>query len=226
MIRVSGLSTLANPELSFVNVSFDVPNGAVTCLVVSPPRSASSLADLVVGLAKPSAGTVAFDGLPLSQCTSPRSCVGVVAQSMSAHPRRTVRDHLRWIGTSGGYDVAQVMSVLELTGLAPLADTYVSDVDQSVSKRLIIAGALIGTPKNLVIDDPFSGLDVESAGWFKRYLRHYSAAGNAVLVTGDKNSDAASIADRLVTIGDQSVVEVSDATTSAPLVTTSAAKGW
>jgi ABC-2 type transport system ATP-binding protein len=230
MIRVSGLSTLSSPATSLVDVSFDVPDGAITSLVGSPGRPASTVVDLVVGFAKPSAGLVQFDGRPLARWSQPRKVVGVVTPQMGAHPRRTVRDHLRWIAASANLGAVEVSAALDLTGLTPVAETLAGELASSFVQRVNVAAAVIATPKNLVLCQQFDGLDAESTGWLKRYLRHLAAAGHAILVATDPLDDAASIADRTVTIGSDSVVSVVEVPLVSAMPSSSTdiatSKGW
>ena len=230
MIRVSGLSTLLSPATSLIDVSFDVPDGAITSLVGSPGRPASSVVDLVVGFAKPSAGLVHFDGRPLARWPQPRKVVGVVTPQMGAHSRRIVRDHLRWIAASTNLGASDVTAVLDLTGLTPVAEMMAGELAPSFMQRLNLAAAVIAGPKNLVFCQPFDGLDADSASWLKRYLRHLAGAGHAVLVATDPVDDAASIADRTVTIGSDSVVSVVEAPLVSAMPSSSTdiatSKGW
>ena len=67
--------------------------------------------------------------------------------------------------------------------------------------RLGFAGALLGDPKHLILDEPVNGLDPEGVSWMRHTIRHLASEGRAVLVSSHLLSEMEQTADRLVVIG-------------------------
>ena len=71
-----------------------------------------------------------------------------------------------------------------------------------MSQRLAIAAALLGDPKNLVLDEPVNGLDAEGVKWVRDLCRNCAAQGRAVLLSSHLMNEVALTADNLVIIGE------------------------
>ena len=67
-------------------------------------------------------------------------------------------------------------------------------------QRLALAGALLGDPRVLVLDEPANGLDPQGIRWLREFLRWFSARGNAVLVSSHLLSEMDQMADEVVVI--------------------------
>jgi ABC-type multidrug transport system ATPase subunit len=70
-----------------------------------------------------------------------------------------------------------------------------------MKQRLGLAGALLGDPAHLILDEPVNGLDPEGVSWMRRTIRALAAEGRSVLVSSHLLSEMQLTADRLVVIG-------------------------
>jgi ABC-2 type transport system ATP-binding protein len=117
------------------------------------------------------------------------------------HPGRTARNHLRWLAASNGIPARRVDEVLDLVGLADVADQRVGRFSLGMGQRLGIAVALLGDPPVVVLDEPVNGLDPEGIRWVRTLARELARQGRTVLVSSHLMSEMALTAEHLIVVG-------------------------
>ena len=182
-------------------VTFDVRSGRVTGFLGPNGAGKSTTMRLVLGLDRPTSGTAAIGGRPYAALTEPLRHVGALLDAQAAHGSRTARDHLRALAASNRIPAARVDTVLEETGLASVARHRVKTYSLGMRQRLGIAGALLGDPEVVLLDEPSNGLDPEGIVWIRELLRRLAAEGRTVLVSSHLMNETASFADHLVVLG-------------------------
>ncbi|WP_033283478.1 ABC transporter ATP-binding protein [Streptomyces sp. NRRL F-525] len=183
------------------HVTFDVRPGKVTGFLGPNGAGKSTTMRLVLGLDRPTSGTATIGGRPYAALTEPLRHVGALLDAQAAHGSRTARDHLRALAASNRIPVARVDAVLEETGLASVARHRVKTYSLGMRQRLGIAGALLGDPEVVLLDEPSNGLDPEGIVWIRELLRRLAAEGRTVLVSSHLMNETASFADHLVVLG-------------------------
>jgi ABC-2 type transport system ATP-binding protein len=154
----------------------------------------------LLGLHKPTTGTVLIDGLPLTAQTRPAEVVGAVLDASWFHPGRTGLAHLTTIAASSGLPDRRAWEVLEAVALTQAAHRRIGGYSLGMKQRLGLAAALLGRPRNIVLDEPMNGLDPQGMEWMRAFLRDAAASGHAVLVSSHLLGEMETLADRLVVI--------------------------
>jgi ABC-2 type transport system ATP-binding protein len=156
---------------------------------------------IILGLDHPTAGTATFDGHNYHELSHPLRKVGALLEAKQVHPRRTARNHLRWMAISNGIPVKRVDEVLEMVGLTEVAGKKTGTFSLGMSQRLGVAAALLGDPPVLLFDEPVNGLDPEGIRWVRTLMRTLAAQGRTVFVSSHLLAEMANTADNLVVIG-------------------------
>ncbi|SEC87247.1 ABC-2 type transport system ATP-binding protein [Streptomyces sp. 3213] len=183
------------------HVTFGVRPGKVTGFLGPNGAGKSTTMRLVLGLDRPTSGTATVGGRPYAELTEPLRHVGALLDAQAAHGSRTGRDHLRVLAASNRIPATRVDAVLEETGLASVARRRVKTYSLGMRQRLGIAGALLGDPEVILLDEPSNGLDPEGIVWIRELLRRLAAEGRTVLVSSHLMNETASFADHLVVLG-------------------------
>jgi len=93
-----------------------------------------------------------------------------------------------------------VEEVLSLVDLHDAAHRKAGSYSLGMKQRLGLAGALLGDPRILILDEPANGLDPLGIRWLRDFLRAFAAEGNAVLVSSHQLAEMQLIADEAVVI--------------------------
>ena len=200
MITVENLAKTYGSRRAVDNLSFEVQPGRVTGFVGPNGSGKSTTMRMMVGLTRPDSGQVLYDRTPYRQLQNPVTTIGA-ALDASAHPGRSARNHLRVLCAVSGLPARRVDEVLADVGLTSVAGQRVGGFSLGMRQRLALAGALLGEPGTLLLDEPANGLDPDGIRWLRSFLRSYADSGRAVFVSSHLISELALFVDDLVVIG-------------------------
>jgi ABC-2 type transport system ATP-binding protein len=199
-IQVHGLTKRFGEVLAVDNLSFDVEQGGVTGFLGPNGAGKTTTLRMLLGLATPTEGTATFAGTLYRDLVDPIRQVGAVLESTSFHPGRRARDHLRVICVAAGLPTSRADEVLDQVGLGDVGDRRVKGYSLGMRQRLGLAGALLGRPEVLILDEPANGLDPEGVHWLRQFLRSYADDGGTVLVSSHLLAEVAQTVDDVVII--------------------------
>jgi ABC-2 type transport system ATP-binding protein len=201
MIEACGLVKRYGPTVAVDGLSFTVRAGAVTGFLGPNGSGKSTTMRLLLGLDAPDAGEARINGRRYADLPWPLREVGSMLEVRSFHPGRSARDHLLALARANDIPGERVGDVLDLVGLAGVAGKRAGAFSLGMGQRLGIAGALLGDPGLLVLDEPANGLDPEGIVWLRTLVRSLAAAGRGVLISSHLISELALTADQVVVIG-------------------------
>jgi ABC-2 type transport system ATP-binding protein len=199
-IAVRELTKRFDDVTAVEDLTFTVDPGKVTGFLGPNGAGKSTTLRAILGLAEPTAGSTAIAGLPYRDLAEPARTVGAVLETQSFHPLRSGRNHLRVLAAAAGIDDGRVEEVLELVDLSAAADRKAGRYSLGMRQRLALAGALLGDPPILILDEPANGLDPLGIRWLRDLLRTIAAAGAAVLVSSHQLGELQLIADEAIVI--------------------------
>jgi ABC-2 type transport system ATP-binding protein len=201
MIEASGLSKRYGDTLAVDDLSFTVPPGQVTGFLGPNGAGKSTTMRLVLGLDRPTAGSVTVNGRPYVEYHRPLFEVGALLEARAIHGGRSAYNHLLCLAQSNGIGRGRVDEVLDAVGLRAVAKKRSGGFSLGMGQRLGIAAALLGDPKVLMFDEPVNGLDPEGVLWIRNLLKSLAAEGRTVFVSSHLMSEMSITADRLIIIG-------------------------
>ena len=200
MIEIDSLSKRYGATLAVDDLSFSVRSGSI--LGFLGPNGAGKTTTLrsLLGLARPTAGTATIDGRPYVSLPDPLGTVGAVLDTSGFHPGRKGRNHLRVLARAAGLPASRVDEMLALVELEPAGGKRVKGYSTGMKQRLNLAGALLGDPQVLVLDEPANGLDPQGIRWLRDFLRSLAAEGRTILVSSHVLAEVAQTVDEVVVI--------------------------
>jgi ABC-2 type transport system ATP-binding protein len=199
-ISVRGLTKRFGDVLAVDRLDFEAGEGTVTGFLGPNGAGKTTTLRMLLGLVSPTAGTAAITGRLYRELADPVRRVGAVLEASGYHPGRSGRDHLRVLATGAGLDPRRVEEVLELTGLVGAGRRRVGGYSLGMRQRLGLAGALLGDPEVLVLDEPANGLDPEGVHWLRGLVRGLADEGRTVLVSSHVLAEVAQTVDEVVII--------------------------
>lgn len=199
-IEVRGLTKRYGSTVAVDDLSFSIPAGSITGFLGPNGAGKTTTLRALLALVRPSAGEVRVDGEPYRRLRDPLRRVGAVLEADNFHPTRTGRNHLRVLALAAGIAVARVDEVLAEVELGGAARRRVGGYSLGMRQRLSVAGALLGEPGLLVLDEPANGLDPEGIRWLRDFLRSFSAGGGTVFISSHVLAEVAQLANEVVII--------------------------
>jgi len=181
-------------------VSFEVHPGRVTGFVGPNGAGKTTLLLMVLGLARPAAGTARFGGKTYRELPTPMRAVGAVLEIAKGHPGRSGRDELRVMAATHQIPDTRVDELLELVGLAGDAGRRSAEYSLGMRQRLALAGAMLGDPPTLILDEPLNGLDPQGIRWLRSFMTDRAAEGRAILVSSHQLTELQHVATDMVVI--------------------------
>ena len=201
MIEASGLTKRYGAKTAVDRISFTIEPGTVTGFLGPNGAGKSTTMRLIMGLDKPTEGSVKINGRSYQDLTAPLCEVGALLDAKGLHGSRTARAHLTQLAVSNGIPTRRVDEVLDITGLTPVAKKRVKGFSLGMGQRLGMAAALLGDPGVLIFDEPVNGLDPEGVKWVRETCRHLASEGRTVFISSHLMSEMSQTADHLIVIG-------------------------
>jgi len=200
VIEVRGLAERFGPATAVGDLSFAVGAGTVTGFLGPNGAGKTTTLRVLLGLVRPTSGQATIWGKPYRELGVRRRRVGAVLEASGFHPGRTVVDHLRVRCAAMGAGRSRIDAVLADTGMGGLAGRRAGSLSLGERQRLGLAGALLGEPEVLILDEPANGLDPAGVLWLRGFLRRLGDEGRTVLVSSHVLPEVAQFADRAIVI--------------------------
>ncbi len=201
MITVTELTKRYGARTAVDDLSFTVADGRVTGFVGPNGAGKSTTMRMMVGLTTPDRGEVRYGGVRYTDLRHPARLVGTVLDPRCMHPGHTARNHLRAMAALSDIPAARVDEVLAEVGLESAAAQRTGGFSLGMRQRLALAGALLGDPQVLLLDEPSNGLDPDGIRWLRNHLTAFARRGGSVFVSSHLISELAMFADDLVVVG-------------------------
>jgi sodium transport system ATP-binding protein len=228
MIRVEGLTKTFGGNTvvrALDGVSFDAPDGAITGVLGPNGAGKTTLLRMLATLIVPDAGRATVDGLDVvADRQQVRRRIGVLSDARGLYPRLTAHENIRYYGAlhgmSGRVLDHRVGELLELLGIAAIADRRAQGFSQGERMKVAIARALVHDPHAILLDEPTNGLDIISTRALREQLLALRAAGRCLLFSSHVMQEVSALCDRIVMLGRGRVIA---AGTAAELIATAGA---
>jgi ABC-2 type transport system ATP-binding protein len=200
VLEVRDLTKRFGSQVAVDGLSFSATPGRVLGFLGPNGAGKTTTLRTLLGLTLPTSGTATVEERPYRELEDPIGTVGAVLEGPQFHPGRTGRNHLRVIATASGRSRSRVEEVLRLVELEGAGDKRVKTYSLGMRQRLSLAGALLGDPRALVLDEPANGLDPQGIRWLRDFLRAQAADGRTVLVSSHVLAEMAQTVDEVVVI--------------------------
>jgi ABC-2 type transport system ATP-binding protein len=201
MIEARSLTKRYGDKVAVDDLSFSVEPGKITGFLGPNGAGKTTTMRLILGLDRPTKGTVTVHGRNFRDLAQPMREVGALLDAKAVHGGRSAYNHLLCLAQTNNLPARRVGEVLDLVGLNEVARKRSGGFSLGMGQRLGIAGALLGDPAILMFDEPVNGLDPEGILWIRNLMKALAAEGRTVFVSSHLMSEMESTADHLLVIG-------------------------
>jgi heme ABC exporter ATP-binding subunit CcmA len=197
--RFDQVSKLFGTFAALRQVSLDLEPGR--CYVLLGPNGAgkSTLLRILAGLLRPSHGAIRLFGD--AQPHEARARIGYMSHAAMLYDELTAQENLRYFrALYPGRQCLEPADALLQVGLDPNLKRYVGQYSQGMRQRTSLARVLLPMPDLLLLDEPFSNMDVESVRQMVELLSRFRQSDRTIVITTHQRELAAPIADWVVTL--------------------------
>lgn len=196
----------SSPVVVLDNVDLVLQRGEIVGLIGRSGSGKSTLLRAIAGLIRPSEGIVAFQGVPVA---SPPAGIALVFQSFALFPWLTVLQNVELGLEARGMAPAErrkrAIAAIDLIGLDGYESAFPKELSGGMRQRVGLARALVLHPKVLLMDEPFSALDVLTAETLRTDLIELWSEGRmlieAILMVTHNIEEAVLMCDRILIFG-------------------------
>jgi manganese/iron transport system ATP-binding protein len=209
-LAVEGVSVTYRTGLTALeDASFRLPEGSITALVGVNGSGKSTLFKAIMGFVPLRAGRVEILGLPREEALR-RNLVAYVPQAEEVDWTFPVLvedvvmmgryGHMGWLRRAAPRDRALVTEALERVGMAGLADRQIGELSGGQKKRVFLARALAQEGRVILLDEPFTGVDVTTEDAIVALLKELRDEGRVMLISTHNLGSVPDFCDRAVLI--------------------------
>ena len=199
LARLEAVSRLFGSFAALRQVTVELVPGRCYVLLGENGAGKSTLLRILAGLLRPSAGKVTVFG-DLDPHAA-RHRIGYMSHSPMLYDELTGLENLEYFRSLyPGYECLEPKDALKQVGLDPALPRPVGQYSQGMRQRTSLARVLLSQPELLLLDEPFSNMDVESVSQMVQLLARFRSAKRTIVLTTHQRELAAPIADAMLTL--------------------------
>ena len=210
MIKFENVTKVYEPNVVVLqDVSFEVKEGEFVSIVGRSGAGKTTLIRLILGLEKPTEGSIFFDGKNLNEVNGPelqkiRRRIGGVYQDYKLLAGKTVYENVAYImeveGRANEEITQDVPKILEAIGLPEKLNNFPNELSGGEQQRLAIARALVNYPDVIIADEPTGNLDPYNSYEVISLLEKINNSGKTVILSTHDREVVNKLGKRVITI--------------------------
>ena len=192
-------------------MSFEIPRGQILGYLGPNGSGKSTTVKILTGLIEPTHGRVLFDGRDIrDDINGYKSRLGYVPEEPHLYTHLSGREYLQLIGRLRQLPAAtldrRIEGLLDVFDLTSSRHMALASYSKGMRQKILLSAALLHDPEILVLDEPFSGLDVTSAQVLKRLLKALATAGKILFYSSHVLEVVERVCDHVVILDKSRVV--------------------
>jgi sodium transport system ATP-binding protein len=211
MIEARGLRKSFGDVVAVQDVSFAAADGRITGLLGPNGAGKTTSMRMLYTLIRPDRGQALIDGVDVAaEPKTARAHLGVLPDARGLYARLTARENIRYYGRLHGMAAgeldARVDELAELLDMRAIVERRVDGFSQGERMKVAIARAVVHAPRNVMLDEPTTGLDVMSIRALRGFIRALRERGTCVLFSSHVMQEVSALCDTIVIISRGKVV--------------------
>lgn len=167
-------------------INMKIKSGEIISLIGPNGAGKTTLLRIIAGINTPDSGEISFNGKQIADEKSLNEMkrhVGHMPEQIRWKGKNTVYQTLQAFAEIRNDDSNSIDSLLKVVGLSSRTNTTLDELSQGMRQRMSLAVALMGSPKLLILDEPFNGLDPVAARAFEKLISELSTKGVAIIIS-------------------------------------------
>lgn len=202
MIEIKNLTKIFAAVRAVDNLNLDVKEGEFFCFLGPNGAGKTTTIKILTGLLRPTSGTAFIAGHDITtNSVEAKRVIGYIPDHPYVYEKLSGREFMKFV--AGMYNLNGVAlghridELLELFGILEYADQLIEDYSHGMRQKLIFSATFLHSPRVVIVDEPWVGLDPKSIRFVKDYLKSRTLEGLAIFMSTHTLSIAEEVADRI-----------------------------
>lgn len=196
ILEVQGLTKAYGDKKGLFDFDLSLNDGEILLLLGPNGAGKTTFFKSILGLTSCDASKIELMGEPIT--INHMASIGAMVSSPSPYEYMTAFKYLKIFQQMYDLDETRIDEVLTMVGLSHEKHTKIRTFSTGMKQRLDFARAIIHKPKLLILDEPFSGMDIEAKAQFKELLKDFKESG--IIISSHMAENFVTISNKLVII--------------------------
>ena len=212
MIQVENITKRYGNFTAVDGISFDIDEGEIVGFLGPNGAGKSTTMNMITGFIEPSEGRIIVDGYDISK--KPKKAkrqIGYMPEGVPLYSDLTVKEFVAYMADLKGCDKKtkkeEIKKVLEETGLTEVQNKLTKNLSRGYKQRVSMAGALVGNPKVIILDEPTVGLDPKQVTEIRTLIKNLGKK-HTVILSSHILSEVSQICNRVIIINKGKIVAI------------------
>ena len=212
MIKIENVTKQFGKKIAVDDISFCAETGVITGLIGSNGSGKSTTMRMIATLLKQDQGTILIDGVDtVKQPHEARAKIGILlGGDVSLYDRLTAKENILYFARLQGVDMQtatrRLNELSELLGMGDYIDRPVAGFSRGMRQKVAFARSIIHSPEVLLLDEPSTGLDINSIKDVQNFILYCKSQGKTILLSTHNAHEMEKLCDDLVFIEDGKIV--------------------
>lgn len=212
MIQVENVTKRYGSFTAVNNISFEIDEGEVVGFLGPNGAGKSTTMNMITGFIEPSEGKIIVDGYDISKKSKKaKRQIGYMPEGVPLYSDLTVKEFVTYMAELKGCESKtkkeKVQKVLEETGLVDVQNKLTKNLSRGYKQRVSMAGALVGDPKVIILDEPTVGLDPKQVTEIRTLIKKLGK-NHTVILSSHILSEVSQICDKVIIINKGKIIAI------------------
>lgn len=212
MIEVKNVTKKYGKVVAVDNINFTINDGEIIGLLGPNGAGKSTTMNMITGYIEPTEGTIVIDGYDISK--KPRKAkreIGYMPEGVPLYTDMTVKEFVTYMAEIKKVDrktrKEKIEKIIEETGLKDVEKKLTRNLSRGYKQRVSMAGALVGEPKILILDEPTVGLDPKQITEIRNLIKELGKI-HTVILSSHILSEVSQICQKVIIINKGKIIAV------------------
>lgn len=217
IVDVANLKKSYGEIVAVDDISFSIEKGEIFGFLGPNGAGKTSTINMMIGLSRPTSGQIIIDGIDaIKNIKKVQRIIGIVPDENNLYDEMNGFDNLCFCASLYGISIKErekrAMELLEQFNLTKAGKRPFKTYSKGMKRKLTIAAGIIHNPKILFLDEPTTGIDIESARQIRELILDLKKQGKTIFITTHYIEEAERICDRIAFIVDGKIVKIGTVT--------------
>lgn len=227
MIKVQNVTKKYNKFLAVDNINFEIADGEVVGFLGPNGAGKSTTMNMITGFIEPTSGEIIVNGYDINQKSKQaKRQIGYMPENVPLYLELTVKEFVSYMAdlklVKRSEKKAEIDRVIGVTGLKDVQGKLIRNLSRGYRQRVSLAGALVGNPPILILDEPTVGLDPKQVIEIRNLIKSLGKE-HTILISSHILSEISQMCNKIMIINKGKILRI-DSTSEIEKQTTSSSE--